>query len=350
MKSFIFLITTGLLLSVQIESISKDSNRQTHELKKEEKAEFVDYLSFDHPSEKSLLKYKKSEQHNYAYLSKYLRAIRNELPKELKPQLNFVNYWIKRLKCVIFRKPFTEKRYVDYIWSIWLQGTNDAPRLVKNCWRSVEKYRGNRKFIVLDENTIPQYVTLPQYIWDKYRSNKIPPALFADIVRYCLLYKYGGTWIDATVIMTAPIPDKITSLKFFMFNIPKKMFQRELHLTANWFIHAQPGNPILKDLINLCFEYWKYENKNVSYFMNYTLFTLVVTYDPEAYQVFKNMPYYPEKLPFYPILRRKYSKELIYNALKYDDLPIHKLTYKLQKKYIGSLFEHLSQENAELLE
>ncbi|MDR3208424.1 MAG: capsular polysaccharide synthesis protein [Rickettsiales bacterium] len=75
--------------------------------------------------------------------------------------------------------------------SFWLQGEENAPPLVRACLRSI---RGNcrRQLILLDENTLSDYIELPGFVWDKYKGGDMRPAHFADIARVELLHNYGG--------------------------------------------------------------------------------------------------------------------------------------------------------------
>ena len=43
---------------------------------------------------------------------------------------------------------------------------------------------------------------MPEYIVKKWEKGRIPAALFSDLLRLELLIKYGGTWIDSTVLCT----------------------------------------------------------------------------------------------------------------------------------------------------
>lgn len=41
---------------------------------------------------------------------------------------------------------------------------------------------------------------LPDYIVKKWEKGRIPADLFSDLLRLELLIRYGGTWIDSTVL------------------------------------------------------------------------------------------------------------------------------------------------------
>lgn len=55
---------------------------------------------------------------------------------------------------------------------------------------------------VIDEKNWLEYIDLPDYIICRRERKHIPPAHFADLLRLELLIRYGGTWIDSTVLCT----------------------------------------------------------------------------------------------------------------------------------------------------
>lgn len=88
-------------------------------------------------------------------------------------------------------------------FSIWFQGQNAAPDIVKACFRSV-KHHFAGEFVVLDHKNLDNWIEPPGYIVDKWREGKIGAAHIADICRVELLYQYGGWWFDATDFLTSP--------------------------------------------------------------------------------------------------------------------------------------------------
>ena len=56
--------------------------------------------------------------------------------------------------------------------------------------------------IVIDEKNWREYIDLPDYIIRRRERKQIPPAHFTDLLRLELLIRYGGTWIDSTVLCT----------------------------------------------------------------------------------------------------------------------------------------------------
>lgn len=174
----------------------------------------------------------------------------------------------------------------EKIFTLWLQGEDNAPPLVKACFRSIRRHC-KQELVVLDENTIFDYITLPPEIMAKRRAGKIAHAHFADICRVELLYEHGGFWIDSTAFVTAPIPDWIVNQDFFVFmagNVgsPYSFIQ-------NCFIRARKGAYLLDAWRAMILDYWMHENREFDYFMHQLLFKSLVLNEPRAKKYFEKM-------------------------------------------------------------
>ena len=180
----------------------------------------------------------------------------------------------------------------DKIFTIWLQGEDNAPALVRACYRSVRRHC-KQELIVLDANTIFDYITLPKEIVQKYKDGKIGHAHFADICRVELLYNHGGYWLDSTGFVTAPIPDWIEKQDFFVYltgdnyNIGGSPYS----FMQNCFIRARKGSYLLAAWRAMILDYWMHENHIFDYFMHQLLFKTLVTNNETAKKYFDKMPH-----------------------------------------------------------
>ena len=114
------------------------------------------------------------------------------------------------------------KDRAEKIYTIWFQGETQAPPIVKSCFASIRRHC-SQELVVLDENTVFDYISLPEAIVDKYRTGKMKPAHFADICRVELLHTYGGYWLDATCFVTGAIPAFIQEQDFFVYMAGSKV-------------------------------------------------------------------------------------------------------------------------------
>lgn len=207
----------------------------------------------------------------------------------------------------------------------------------------MRKFSGNRQVIILTKDNIRDYVDLPKYIWEKKEKLIISNTHFSDILRVCLLEKFGGTWIDATVLLTDHIPHNMLNQDFFAFSVPENHINYNFHLFSSWFIHAQPDHIFLKKFKASLFEYWKHENELIDYFTLH-LITYNVIHSSDLL-----MKIWDDRLNIDNIAPHAMQLNLIeqYNKDKFEyykkHSTIHKLTYKIKRSSNNDFFHKLIQ-------
>ena len=176
----------------------------------------------------------------------------------------------------------------ERIFSIWFQGEEKAPELVKSCWASMRRNTG-LELVILDEHTLWDWITLPDYIMRKWKAGKICAANFSDICRAELLWKYGGYWMDATCFVPHAIPAEVSGSDFFIYMAGESVVGWYAFIQS-CFIHARPGHPIVGAWCRAMHAYWRREDKAEDYFINLMLFRHAVTCHDEARCLFEQMP------------------------------------------------------------
>lgn len=180
----------------------------------------------------------------------------------------------------------------ERIFSIWLQGEDQAPQIVQACWRSI-RANCSEELVVLDGKTLFEWIQLPEFIVDKWRSGKMRAAHFTDICRVELLYRYGGVWMDSTDFVSNPLPQWLLDLDFFVFMSGDR--QRGFYsYIQNCFIRARKGSYLLKCWREAMFAYWEHEDSTVDYFVHQLLFKKVLECNPLASRQFAAMPKYSQ--------------------------------------------------------
>ncbi len=198
----------------------------------------------------------------------------------------------------------------EKIYTIWLQGEDKAPPLVQACFRSIRK-NCTQELVILDENTVFDYITLPEEIVAKYRAGKIARAHFADICRVELLYTHGGIWLDSTAFVTAPIPDWIIKEDFFVFMAGENVGS-PYSFIQNCFIRARKGAYLLDAWRQTILNFWMAEPREFDYFMHQLMFKALVQNDPRAAEYFAKMPHVdqdPTHAVWWGIGDKKYDKK-----------------------------------------
>lgn len=118
---------------------------------------------------------------SYSWLKKHfendLKQIKTELPKEQN--------------CDVAEKQ---------VWICWLQGMENAPQIVRDCYASVCYWMKDWKITVITADNMNEYVQFPDYIVRKWKEGVISNTHLSDLLRLELLIRYGGLWIDSTSI------------------------------------------------------------------------------------------------------------------------------------------------------
>ena len=145
-------------------------------------------------------------------------------------------------------------------------------------------------------------------------------------MRVALLEHYGGTWMDATILLTDEIPQEILNSDFFVFHNSLGEIDNPV-LYPVWFIHAKQHNRTICEIRNVLFAYWKRNNQVPEYLFSNIVITQIMRSSPE---VEKKMPYLNSDYSEYlvRVLGDKFTEEK-FNWIK-RLTGIHKLTYKLE--------------------
>lgn len=167
------------------------------------------------------------------------------------------------------------------IWFCWLQGMEHAPDLVRACYNSVKRHFSDRELVVITRANMHEYIEMPQHITNRYEQGQMPAALYADMVRLELLGKYGGTWMDASLLCTgSDCPDGMMDADLFVFQAIRKDDRRFLG-ASNWFITACSNNPVLLVLRDVMSQYWKDYSCTLQYYMFHLFFNQLARLYPD---------------------------------------------------------------------
>lgn len=217
-----------------------------------------------------------------------------------------------------------------YVWFCWLQGIDKAPDIVKACLESQKKWLKERTFVIITAENYKEYISLPQYIEEKYAKRIIPEVSFSDLIRVELLIKYGGTWLDSTVMITG-------------CNYPKEIFDCPIFLpqyigkngtwrgVSSWMITANKGNHLLCILKEMLLEYWKRYDCVVNYYIIHLFFGMIARkYTVEVAKMPLLNSYHCIELLNH--LGERGQSEKLHQFL--SKVSIHKLSYRLGKEIL----------------
>lgn len=109
------------------------------------------------------------------------------------------------------------------IWVCWWTGEESAPPLVKQCLASIRSNAGTHPVHLITQSNYTQYLDIPANILELVRSGQVCFANFSDYLRFSLLSKYGGLWLDATIYCSAALPEEIFELPLFTCKSPEQI-------------------------------------------------------------------------------------------------------------------------------
>ncbi len=241
------------------------------------------------------------------------------------------------------------------IWQYWGQGVDETtPKIVKLCFESVNKYKGDYQQIILTNDTIKDYLDIPEFVYDKLNNNdEFTYTFFSDLLRVMLLSAYGGVWIDATVLLTDKIDASLLAKDFFMFQRTEKPADYKFWKNFNadyfcWddgfrvnllnsFIVAKKNNLIINSILSILMNYWNNETHFIHYFLFQIMFDELMRVD--SYKKL-NCEKVSDLLPhlLQVNIQKTYSEDL-WNDIT-SKSHIHKLTYFYQCNQ-SSILEHL---------
>lgn len=237
--------------------------------------------------------------------------------------------------------PPTSDRPEKIIWSCWLQGISNAPDIVKVChdvlWKKYPEYK---KVLITEEN-YSQYIDIPPHIIKKWREGIISNNGLANILRLALLIKFGGLWLDATVLCTSEkIPSFISDYPFFAYS-SWKYTTGDIRPLSNWCLAAAPGHTLLRAVYACLCQYWHDHDDLVDYFIFHMFFRMVIGRYPALWRLVPRVNNTSPHLMQFE-MDRPYSERRFAELTSMSDF--HKLTWRLPPEIINnsqSLYHYL---------
>ena len=271
----------------------------------------------------------------------------------IKERLQNFKFWIKRKKQSYLKdKLFTKYSYIIKefenqktvqadkqdsaslfpVWVCWWQGEENMPELVKLCYNSLKRNANGHPIHLITEENYLNYVVIPDYIIQKMNSGQISITHFSDILRVHLLFEHGGLWVDSTILVTFPLPKTISN-EFFSIKHKKKGQHVTGYRWTAFLIYTDKGNILANFLKTFFLEYWKKEEKLITYLMIDYVFALAYDHIPAITQMVNRNMYNNTQ---HNELRYLLKSGKAYDQNRFEaicsDTYLHKLTWK--KKFL----------------
>lgn len=221
------------------------------------------------------------------------------------------------------------------IWCCWWQGEAQMPELVKLCHARLKQVipadKAELHLITLDNYR--KYVEIPAHILDKFERGSVTMTTMSDVLRFALLEKYGGYWLDATVFFTGEIPEEYFSGQFYCQRmVSNTRYAEREACRGNWcgFSMAGPRNSTVFRFMNAAFAHWWaiYDTIIDYVLIDYLLWT-GFRQVPVIHRMIDAVPDNNEDIfEMYQVLNQPYTEELYAQVTRRNVM--HKLTYKME--------------------
>ena len=240
-----------------------------------------------------------------------------------------------------YKKETTKQNQSEHsnkIWVYWDQGKDNMPPIVRVCINQLYLHHNDRDIILLDDDSISKYVSIPDYIYNKLRGNK---THFSDILRVALLEEHGGTWIDATCYCsgsTAPLYESAKKTGYFAYSF----VEGQEFLLSSWFMASRSIGIIPRLLRDALYCYWLEREELEHYYLLHYVFEALYNLSAEFRACWDSRLFLNREPPH--ALYRRLFKE--FNVNEWNEIMkislVHKLSYKYPDgEYKGTYLSHI---------
>lgn len=227
----------------------------------------------------------------------------------------------------------------EIVWTCWLQGMENAPYMVKKCIESQNKALPDYEHRILTLENYHQWVELPEYIEKKFRKGRIPRALFTDLLRLAVLKKYGGVWLDASVLCSGFENEKLSNRwqriersEFTIFRYFQRGKKEPVGL-SNWFIAAHPNDFVVSTVLDMLLAYWKDYNCTVDYYIMHLFISMCLNALPSIAESMPRENSY-HSIMLGSVLAKDFNEDW-WNDVK-AHVFLHKLNYRKADEAAGN--------------
>ena len=238
------------------------------------------------------------------------------------------------------------------IWTMWQQGENQMPETVKASVKTIKEFaeRSGCEFHLLTDKNLEHFINIPKDITEKYKKKELSAAHYSDIIRFSILYQYGGIWMDATLFVSPYATVEMFEGEFFSLNHPPlntNKMERTIcdYKWSGFFLAGQKGKKHFKHIRDL----YIYYVRKYPIFIHYLMMDYFIISEYETNHEFRKLV---NDLPVLaPAERVWFLREHAndsFDEQEWEKLlkttPIMKTTYKINKdtlipgSYIYKLF------------
>lgn len=223
------------------------------------------------------------------------------------------------------------------IWTMWQQGEEKMPETVRASMKTIKNFakRNGCEFHMLTDENLHKYVNVPNDITEKYKRRELKAAHYSDIVRFSLLYQYGGIWMDATLFVSPYATLEMFEGEFFSLKHPP-LCDSNIERTVGefkWSGFLLAGNKYKTYFKHIC-ELYIYFVRKYPVFIHYLMMDYFILSEYELNDEFKALV---DELPVLAPAERVWflrdNANEIFHKHEWEEVlkttPIMKTTYKI---------------------
>ena len=154
------------------------------------------------------------------------------------------------------------------IWVMWYDGIQSAPPIIKSCFQSIIENRVRHPVFLITKFNLEKYIKLPSFINEKFKNGTFSITHFSDIVRFALLSKYGGYWIDSSYFLVKPLKEE--NISYYTLKLNYCFTYTHPFIKCKWSgnFMAVGLNSFIATYGYIAFLfYWKKYNKLIDYYL-----------------------------------------------------------------------------------
>ncbi len=227
------------------------------------------------------------------------------------------------------RKDFKDGEYIKnpIVWSMWWQGENALPDILKISYMSHIRNIKNQgiDYRLVTHDNYREFVDVPEYIIEKLNNGVISFTHFSDLLRILLLEKYGGTWVDITLLTLKPVDKEIFAYPFYSICLEntnhKPTGLGQIITGCKWTGFMLSTNqahfPLLVFIKKCLLKYWELNNHAIDYFFMNLIIRLgyenVVSFKDTIDRIPTNNP---DLYSIQQLLNKNYDDKLLFELKK----------------------------------
>lgn len=218
------------------------------------------------------------------------------------------------------------------VWVMWWQGEEAMPPIVRATYGSIRRHARGLEVVLLSKDNWLRYVTPPHCVLDKINARKITFTTLSDYVRVSLLARYGGVWIDSTMLLTEDIPEQCLCDEFWTIknveNISDNVSRSRWNI--QFLSSTTTHNRLFEAMRVLWEQYWEKADGGIEYFMTDYLVALIYEGDPGVRRMVDGVAPSNEKLYLLGAKINDTFDADEWEAMR-ENMGMFKLSYKLRQ-------------------